>query len=142
MGFFKDCGCGCKGKKQQDKFVISIISALTFYVIANPMTFRFVRGILGSNIASPNGCPTACGLVVHSIVFMFVVWGMMNIKKEKPCACGSRNRARAVGTKVVVPPMSEAPSPKPKFKEPEIPKVDTGKVLESFEIGVDGGLFN
>ena len=36
MGLFKDCGCGCNGKKQQDKLVISIISALTFFVIANP----------------------------------------------------------------------------------------------------------
>lgn len=99
MGFFKDCGCGCKGKKQQDKFVISIISALTFYVIANPMTFRFVRGILGSNIASPNGCPTAFGLVVHSIVFMFVVWGMMNIKKEEsPCAKKKREAKRGSRT--------------------------------------------
>jgi len=73
---------------------------------------------------------------------MFIVWGMMNVKKEKPCACGSRKRDVKAGTKVVVPPMSEAPSPKPDFKETEIPKVDTGKILESYEIGVDGGLFN
>ena len=47
------------------------------------------------------------------------------------------------GTKTVVPPMSEAPDPKPGFKEEKIPeKVDTGKILEPFEIGVDGGLFN
>ena len=46
------------------------------------------------------------------------------------------------GTKTVVP-MAEAPDPKPGFKEDKIPeKVDTGKVLEPFEIGVDGGLFN
>ncbi len=140
MGFFKDCGCGCRGKKQYDKFVISMISALTFYVVANPMTFRFVRGLLSSNIASPNGCPTAFGLVVHSIVFMFIVWGMMNIKKERPCACGLRRQVRR-GTKTVVS-MAEAPNPEPNFKEPVIPMVDTGKVLEPFEIGVDGGLFN
>lgn len=139
MGLFKDCGCGCNGKKQEEKFIISIISALTFYVVANPMTFRFVRRILGSRIASPNGCPTAFGLVIHAIVFMFIVWGMMNIKKETP-SCPNAGKK---GTKTVVPPMAEAPDPKPGFKEEKIPeKVDTGKVLEPFEIGVDGGLFN
>ena len=84
MGLFKDCGCGCNGKKQEDKLIISIISALTFFVVANPATFRFVRGILGSWIASSNGCSTTLGLIVHSIVFMLIVWGMMNIKKDAP----------------------------------------------------------
>jgi len=38
--------------------------------------------------------------------------------------------------------MAEAPVPEPGFKEPKIPeKTDTGKILEPFEIGVDGGLF-
>ena len=31
MGLFKDCGCGCNGKKQQDKLITSIISGLTFF---------------------------------------------------------------------------------------------------------------
>lgn len=142
MGLFKDCGCGCNGKKQEEKFIISIISALTFYVVANPMTFRFVRGLLGSRIASPNGCPTSFGLVIHAIVFMFIVWGMMNIKKEKP-SCPMVAKKAKKGTKTVVPSMSEAPDPKPGFKEDKIlEKVDTGKVLEPYEIGVDGGLFS
>jgi len=145
MGLFKDCGCGCNGKKQEDKFIISIISALTFFVVANPATFRFVRGILGSWIASSNGCSTTLGLIVHSIVFMFIVWGMMNIKKDAPpCskADASPVAKKEKGTKVLVS-MSDAPSPEPGFKEPEVAtKVETGKVLEPFEIGVDGGLFN
>jgi len=143
MGLFKDCGCGCKGKKQEDKFIISIISALTFFVVANPATFRFVRGILGSRIASSNGCSTTFGLIVHSIVFMLIVWGMMNIKKDTPsCSAVAESKNGKKGTKIVVP-VAEAPSPEPGFKEPEpATKTDTGKVLEPFEIGVDGGLFN
>ena len=70
MGLFKDCGCGCDGKKQQDKLITSIISGLTFFVIANPETFRLVRRVLGSGIATPNGCPSTTGLIVHSIVFI------------------------------------------------------------------------
>jgi hypothetical protein len=85
MGLFKDCGCGCGGQKQQEKFIISVISGLTFFIVANPETFRLVRRVLGSWIATPTGCPSTLGLLVHTLVFILVVWGMMNIKKEGGC---------------------------------------------------------
>lgn len=82
MGLFKDCGCGCNGKKQEQKLIISIISALVFFVVANPETFKLVRRLVGSWVATPTGCPSMMGLLLHAVVFMLVVWGMMNIKKE------------------------------------------------------------
>ena len=45
MGLFKDCGCGCNGRKQAEKLIISIISGLVFFIVANPETFRLVRRI-------------------------------------------------------------------------------------------------
>ena len=36
MGLFKDCGCGCNGKKQEEKLIISIISGLTFFMLRTP----------------------------------------------------------------------------------------------------------
>ena len=82
MGLFKDCGCGCGGRKQQEKFMASIMSALLFFLIANPETFILVRRIFGNWVASATGYPTMLGLVLHSVVFMLIVWGMMNIKRE------------------------------------------------------------
>ena len=79
---FNDCGCGCKGKKQEQKFLISVMSALVFFIIANPDTFRITRRIFGKWISSPTGCPTGKGLMFHTLVFLLVVWGMMNIKRE------------------------------------------------------------
>ena len=79
---FNDCGCGCKGKKHEQKFLISIMSALVFFIIANPDTFRITRRIFGKWISSPTGCPTGKGLMFHTLVFLLVVWGMMNIKRE------------------------------------------------------------
>lgn len=79
---FKDCGCGCKGKKQEHKFVISIMSALIFFVVANPETFQVMRRLVGGWVSSPTGCPTIKGLMLHTVVFMLVVWGLMNIRKE------------------------------------------------------------
>ena len=38
MGIFKDCGCGCDGKKQEKKLAISFMAALIFFIIA-PIVF-------------------------------------------------------------------------------------------------------
>jgi hypothetical protein len=82
MGLFKDCGCGCDGKKQEQKLMNSILAALVFFIIASPDTFRLMRKIFGKWVSGPNGCPTSGGLALHSIVFMFITWGLMNIKSE------------------------------------------------------------
>lgn len=83
MGFFKDCGCGCNGAKAKEKFMTALIMSLIFYIISNPVTYRIVRRILGSFIATPNGSPTQIGIIVHTAVFMVIVWGILNVKKEK-----------------------------------------------------------
>ena len=144
MGIFKDCGCGCDGLKQQEKLITSIISGLTFFVIANPETFRLMRSILGSSIATPTGCPSTRGLILHSFVFILVVWGMMNIKKsggcgcggkkEKGCGCGGKKEKK--GEKKVKS-MSETPNPEPEFVEKEVER----GVLGSMDISPEGTLF-
>lgn len=143
MGIFRDCGCGCNGKKQEEKLIISVISGLTFFIVANPETFRLVRRVLGDGIATPNGCPSTLGLLVHTIVFILIVWGMMNIKKEGRSggACGSG----AKGKKVVFAPqveMVDAPEPKPGFAEPPIELRDSGRVLEPMGLQSAGSLFD
>jgi hypothetical protein len=148
MGLFKDCGCGCNGRKQEEKLIISIISGLIFFIVANPETFRIVRAILGSWISTPTGCPSTLGLLVHTLVFILVVWGMMNIKKEgggkkKKGGCGCGDGAKK-GTKVIVAPpapMEEAPDPRPEFVERTIEVVDSGRMLEPAPVDSEGTLF-
>ena len=77
---FKDCGCGCGGSIAYEKFMISLLSAVIFYIVAHPGTFKFVRSIIGDWVSSAAGCPSASGLILHSVVFMFIVWGLMYIK--------------------------------------------------------------
>jgi hypothetical protein len=152
MGIFKDCGCGCDGEKQKEKFIISVVSGLTFFIIANPETFRLVRRVLGSRIATPTGCPSTLGLLVHTLVFILVVWGMMNIQKgsttKKGCGCGEKKTGCGCGVKkgekvVVKPPtpMVEAPDPKPGFAEEQIELTDTGRNLTPMQVDSDGTLF-
>jgi len=116
MGLFKDCGCGCNGKRQQDKFVTSAISGLVFFIVANPQTYLFVRRVLGARIASPNGNPTLVGLLVHSLVFMLVVWAMMNIKgREK------YESAKKAAPAPAPAPAKKAVAARPVKKEPVKP---------------------
>jgi len=82
MGLFKDCGCGCNGKKQEQRLMNSILAGLVFFIIASPDTFRFMRSLLGKWVSGPNGCPTTGGLLLHTLVFILITWGMMNIKTE------------------------------------------------------------
>lgn len=146
MGLFKDCGCGCNGKKQENKFIISLISGLTFLIVANPETFRLVRRVLGPAIATPTGCPSTLGLLVHTVVFILIVWGMMNIQKEnkKSSGCGCNGANKTKGKKVVVEPptpMVDAPDPKPGFAEPQVEMKNTGRNLEPMSVSADGNLF-
>ena len=147
MGLFKDCGCGCNGKKQEEKFIISLISGLTFFIVANPETFRLVRRVLGPRIATPTGCPSTMGLLVLTLVFILVVWGMMNIKKErkekKGCGCGEK-KVVVKGEKIVVEPpvkMADVSDPKPGFAEGQIELVDSGRNLAPMSVDSDGILF-
>jgi hypothetical protein len=54
-----------------------IIPFITFFAIANPETFKLVRSIAGSWVASADGLPTTAGLLLHALVFVIVchfVW--------------------------------------------------------------------
>ena len=61
------------------KWWYSFYSAVIFFIIASPMTYKLVNSLLGSivKICDPKGCPTAAGLLVHSTVFLLVVRAMM-----------------------------------------------------------------
>jgi hypothetical protein len=66
------------------KAQISAFQALLFYILANPITFRVVDGLITS-MTGPytplrvyeNNSPTGFGLLLHSGVFFAVTWGLM-----------------------------------------------------------------
>jgi len=74
-----DCGCGCGGAKKSDlvKWKYAFYSALVFFIISNPELYRLTSR-LSSRIAS-DGCPRPLGLVLHSLVFMVIVFALMKI---------------------------------------------------------------
>jgi hypothetical protein len=67
------------------KFKYSLYSALAFFLLASPQMFTFVNSFIGwiVKIAEPNGCPTQFGLVLHTIVFLGLLYLMMSLPKDQ-----------------------------------------------------------
>jgi hypothetical protein len=67
------------------KFKYSLYSALAFFFLASPQMFTFVNSIIGSfiKIADINGCPTQYGLVLHTLVFLGLLYLMMSLPRDE-----------------------------------------------------------
>jgi hypothetical protein len=63
------------------KVKYSLYSALIFFLVANPATFRVVNSLIPG--VAVNGCPTAMGLLLHTIVFFLALVGIMMLPKDK-----------------------------------------------------------
>ena len=64
------------------KWQISIFSALIFLLVINPYTYKITQNLLGrflGKIANSNGCPTTLGLIIHTIVYILLVRGSMDM---------------------------------------------------------------
>ena len=125
MGLFKDCGCGCGGRKAKIKFQTSVIAALIFFIVANPQTYMLTRRLFSSRLSSVNGSPTLPGLLLHTVVFGLIVWGTMQIKPK-------REQYEAM---VAAPAPSPAPSPAPAPSPPskKLPAVEVPAPSPSVE---------
>tara|TARA_Y100000813_G_scaffold185596_1_gene157583 strand:- start:365 stop:595 length:231 start_codon:yes stop_codon:yes gene_type:complete len=64
------------------KWKYTLITTVIFLVIASPYTYMLVNKILGGlvKIASPTGCPTTAGLLVHAVVFTLILRLIMDLK--------------------------------------------------------------
>jgi len=66
--------------KLTQKQVATLQAVLLFFIIANPFTYRLTNSLLGGlvgRLSDPSGCPTSLGLIVHSVVFGLIVYGLM-----------------------------------------------------------------
>lgn len=64
------------------KWQITFFSALIFLLVIHPFTYKITQklfgGILGK-IAESNGCPTTRGLALHTLVYILLVRGSMDL---------------------------------------------------------------
>jgi len=71
----------------REKMRISALSAAIFYIVANPNTFKLMARILGRWVADSSGCPSMTGLLLHTGVFVLIIYLTMNNRKVKKCNC-------------------------------------------------------
>lgn len=64
------------------------IPFVSFVLVDNPATFKFVRGILGDWVASAEGLPTMSGLALHALVFIVLVGFLMVLLNKKTSGYG------------------------------------------------------
>ena len=67
--------CACISN--QKKMFISAQTALIAFILFNPVVFQFMRGILGSWVASADGCPSVSGVFLHAVIFGVIVYLLM-----------------------------------------------------------------
>ncbi len=64
------------------KIYATFQSILAFLIVSLPCTYKFTNnllsGILGK-LSDSSGCPTYLGLIIHSIVFGFIIYSLMII---------------------------------------------------------------
>tara|TARA_X000000950_G_scaffold74483_1_gene92913 strand:- start:437 stop:670 length:234 start_codon:yes stop_codon:yes gene_type:complete len=75
-------GDSSKNIESAQKWKYTLITTLIFLIIANPYTYMVVNYLLGRlvKIASPTGCPTTAGLLVHAVVFTLLLRYIMDLK--------------------------------------------------------------
>jgi len=64
------------------KWQITFFSAFLFLLVVNPYTYKLTQSLLGDfvgKIADSNGCPTFIGLFIHTIVYILLVRGSMDM---------------------------------------------------------------
>jgi hypothetical protein len=59
----------------------AFISALIFFIVANPETYKFTQTLLGGlfEVAHPMGAATPNGLLLHTVLFFLAMWGLMMV---------------------------------------------------------------
>jgi hypothetical protein len=64
------------------KWQITVFSAFIFIVVIHPYTYLFTQKVLGGllgKLADSSGCPTTRGLLLHTLVYILLVRGSMDL---------------------------------------------------------------
>jgi hypothetical protein len=62
----------------------SFYSALVFFLVANPETYKVIQKLVGNaiGILSDSGCVTPIGLFIQTIFFFLVMLGLMMFPRD------------------------------------------------------------
>lgn len=95
-----------------------LVQILTFMIVANPATYKLVRGVLGGWVSNAEGRATTAGLFVHALVFVFLAGLLMRllggyVSKYEPAPLGDNEASDMSWMSTPAPAEAEAPAPAP-----------------------------
>jgi len=61
----------------------TVIPFVAYLIVANPATYKAVRGIAGGWVANAEGLPTLAGLALHALVLILLVTAIMRFLPTK-----------------------------------------------------------
>jgi len=61
----------------------TVIPFVAYLIVANPATYKAVRGVAGGWVASADGLPTLAGLALHALVLVLLVTVIMRFLPSK-----------------------------------------------------------
>jgi hypothetical protein len=61
----------------------TVIPFVAYLIVANPATYKAVRGIAGGWVANSEGLPTLAGLALHAVVLILLVTAIMRFLPTK-----------------------------------------------------------
>lgn len=61
----------------------TVIPFIAYLIVANPATYKAVRGVAGGWVANAEGLPTLAGLALHAAVLILLVTAVMRLLPTK-----------------------------------------------------------
>ena len=61
----------------------TVIPFVAYLIVANPATYKAVRGVAGGWVANAEGLPTLAGLALHAVVLVLLVTAIMRFVPAK-----------------------------------------------------------
>ena len=64
------------------KLTATLVCIIVFIIVSLPATYKLTNSLLG-NVICPltdsSGCPTICGILIHSFVFGIIIFLLMGL---------------------------------------------------------------
>ena len=61
----------------------TVIPFVAYLIVANPATYKAVRGVAGGWVANAEGLPTLAGLALHALVLILLITAVMRLLPAK-----------------------------------------------------------
>jgi hypothetical protein len=91
----------------------TLIPMATYVLVANPATYKFVRGILGGWVANSDGVATLAGLVLHAFVYVILTGVLLMMLMPKSSGYDVNNAKNDASNGLMKLAMMINPSPAP-----------------------------